>query len=104
MKRTVDGKTYNTETANFIASWSNDLGWSDFRHVEEDLYVTGRGNFFLCGKGGPSSHYARSCGSNTWSEGSGIITLTREEALEWCEIRDEQDAIEEHFADLVEEG
>ena len=33
-------------------------GYTNFRHWKEQLYRTRKGNFFLYGKGGPSSRYA----------------------------------------------
>lgn len=84
MQRIINGKRYNTETAEEIAhDWWG--GGNDFRHYDETLYRTPRGNFFLAGSGGPLSRWARSTGQNSWSGGSGIEPMTEEEARTWCE-------------------
>ena len=96
MKKVIDGLVYNTATAQEIASYSY-LYANDFRHVDEALYKTKKGNYFLAGSGGPMSKYAVSVGnSSTGSEG--IIPLTEEGAREWCERSDiEADIIEQEF-------
>ena len=52
MKKIIDGKTYNTETAEEIGSYDNGLGARDFRHCKESLYKTKRGPGSLQGKVG----------------------------------------------------
>ncbi|RQD73490.1 MAG: hypothetical protein D5R97_09295 [Candidatus Syntrophonatronum acetioxidans] len=88
MKKVINGKLYDTEKAVFIASYrySNP---SDFKHIEEDLYKTKKGNYFLAGGGGPMSKYAVSLGDNQTGGSSDVITpLTAQEAREWCESRE----------------
>ena len=46
MKRIIDGKTYNTETATPIASAQVDSEYYD-EHLDQTLYVTRGGAFFL---------------------------------------------------------
>lgn len=84
MKQVINGLSYDTETADWIAEYSNCLGPRDFRNCEEDLYKTKKGRFFLAGSGGPMTKYSEPCGDMTGS-GSGIIPLDEDEALEWCE-------------------
>ena len=84
MKKIINGKTYNTETAKAIG----EAGYgsiSDFGFFAEVLYRNCRGTWFLAGHGGPASKYSVSCGQNQWSWGSKIIPMTAEEAREWCE-------------------
>lgn len=101
MKKTINKKVYDTTTATELASDSYGYA-SDFNHWVEKLYRTKRGNYFLYGRGGASSRYGRSCGNNSCGGGSDIIPMTREEALDWCERHECQDAIDKHFTDLVE--
>lgn len=102
MKKIIDGKTYNTETATHIGNRSSSYP-GDFRYVDEDLYLTKKGTFFLAGEGGPMSKYSHSCGQNSWTGGDGMEVLTKAEALAWCERYDiDSDVIEEHFE--IEEG
>jgi hypothetical protein len=42
--RIIDGKRYNTETAERVAYYNNGLGSGDFHVFEEYLYRTPRGN------------------------------------------------------------
>lgn len=85
MKKIINGKMYNTDTAELIAS----DGWgskSDFKHYDEELYRKKTGEFFLWGEGGPLSRYAEPDGSgHGWYSGSKIIPLDEEEAREWME-------------------
>ena len=97
MKKVIDGLVYNTETAEEIASYSY-LGNSDFRHVDETLYKTKKGKYFLAGSGGPMSKYAVPVGNSGYGGGEGIIPLTVEEAREWCEKHDiDTDVIIQEF-------
>ena len=84
MKKIIDGKLYNTETAKAIGSaWDYPQG--DFRHFDETLYKSRKGRFFLAGKGGPMTHYSRRCSDGSTCGGANIIPITEEEAREWCE-------------------
>jgi hypothetical protein len=84
MKKVIGGKIYDTETAEEIGGWSNNLGHSDFRNISESLYRTKKGRFFLAGEGGPMTKYSRRCGDSTGG-GEDIQPLTHEEAREWAE-------------------
>ena len=103
MKKVIDGKMYNTETAREIASFDNGLGYNDFRHCSETLYLTKKGAWFLQGEGGPMSKYSRSVGDMTGG-GEEFEILTPNEALSWLENHEITDTIEEYFADKIEEA
>lgn len=85
MKKIIDGKKYDTATAEFLASWWNGLVSNDFAHCSEELYRKRTGEFFLYGEGGPMSGYRRVIGSNEWSGGEEIRPLTEAEARKWVE-------------------
>lgn len=104
MKQVIGGKVYNTETAEVIGSYSNNLSYSDFRNFEETLYLTKKGNYFLAGQGGPMTKYAESVGDGLGS-GSDITPLSKESALQWAEqyCGDDEDVME-HFKDMIEEA
>lgn len=55
----IDGKRYNINTAEFIASWDNDLPYMDFGYLKETLYRKRTGEFFLYGEGGARTKYGR---------------------------------------------
>lgn len=104
MKRVIDGKIYNTDTADQLHYWGNGCGSGDFNFLEERLYRTKKGAFFIAGEGGANSKYGRSCGSNSTCGGSEIRIIDKDIALKWLEAHDATDAIETHFANDIEEG
>ena len=63
MKKVIEGKVYNTETAEELHDWSNHYPCSDFKACSESLYRTKKGAFFIAGSGGPLSSYAVPCGN-----------------------------------------
>jgi hypothetical protein len=103
MIKVVNGRRYNTKTAEKLATYGNGLSVTDFRHYDESLYKTKKGSFFLAGEGGPMTKYSQPCGDMTGG-GENIIPLTEQEALSWCEDRDEVEVINDHLADLVEDA
>lgn len=104
MKRVINGKLYNTETATDIASYSNGLSTRDFGHIRETLYRTDNGNYFVFGRGGPKTKYANHSGNGT-SGSKEIIPKTDEEALQWCEKRDiDGETVVDEFSDLVDQA
>lgn len=103
MKKVIDGKLYNTETAEQLAEYWNGLSHMDFGFCIEVLYKTPKGNYFLNGEGGPLTRYSvRS--AKTWSGGEDIIEYSREEALEWLSQNGFPKVIETEFPDLIDEA
>ena len=85
MRKIIDGKSYNTETATELAHYESGESRRDFRYIWEALYRTRKGAYFVAGEGGPMTCYARSCSDNTTCGGEGIRVLTEAEAKEWME-------------------
>ena len=52
MKKVVDGKVYDTETAAILHVWSNGHYRDDFHFCKETLYETEKKNLFLHCEGG----------------------------------------------------
>ena len=102
MKKIIDGKLYDTETAKEMGCDSY-LYPRDFKHWVETLYKKRTGEFFLHGIGGPASKYAESCGQNQWSGGQKIIPLSYEAARSWAEEHLDTDDYQEIFG-AVSEG
>jgi hypothetical protein len=102
--RIINGRRYNTATATKIASWDNGMGYSDFRHIDEDLYRTPKGVFFIVGEGGALSKYAQSCGNNSTCGGVEWEVLSEEQAQAWLEDHDETEALEKYFADKIQDA
>lgn len=103
MKKIINGKVYDTETAKELGTWANSGGWSDFAHMEETLYQKRTGEFFLCGQGGPATKYAVSVGQNSWEGGSKIIPLTWEAARDWAENNLDAEDYEKIFGPVDED-
>lgn len=97
MKKIINGKKYDTNTAELVAQWENDYPQNDFNYCSEDLYKTTNGRWFTCGEGGPMSAYAESSGNST-TGGEGLRPLTDEEARQWLEDHNCPDELEEHFS------
>ena len=103
MKRVINGKFYNTETAELVADAESSAPYNDMRYWYERLYKTRRGAWFVAGEGGAMSYWSESCGSNLRGPGSGIILKSEGEALEWCEQHEiDPDVVARHFE--LEEG
>ena len=99
MKRIVDGKRYDTETAERV-TWvgsRSGISRSDHTYWDAAIYRTPRGRWFLAGDGGPASIFAKSVGNGT-SGGSGIIPISDGEALRYLEDVEAMDALERFFA------
>lgn len=103
MKAIIDGKRYDTETATEVASYDNGLGYSDFRQLSETLYRTKNGRWFTSGEGGPMTSYARPAGDMR-TGGRAIRPLSDEEARSWLESNRESEALEQYFADQIEDA
>lgn len=103
MKKIINGKVYDTETAELIGEWSNGYYTNDFSCCSEDLYRKRTGEFFLHGCGGSMSKYAVSNGNNSWGGGEKIIPLTYEAAQKWAEEHLSGEKYEAIFGEVVED-
>ena len=101
MKKIINGKMYNTETAKEIERWSNNLSDRDFNNCTEILYRKKTGEFFIHGWGGPMSKYAESHG-NEISGSETIIPITEAEAKAWLEEKGTTEAYIETFGEPEE--
>ena len=84
MKAIIEGLTYNTETATELGRYSSLARWES-NYVDEGLYRTKKGRYFLAGEGGALSRYGRHGRVGGWCEGEKIIPITEDEAREWME-------------------
>ena len=103
MKKIINNKVYDTDTAKQVGAWDNGAGYGDFNHMEETLYQKRTGEYFLHGRGGPMTKYAVSCGNNSWSGGEKIIPLAYENARAWAEEHLDADKYIDLFGDPDEE-
>jgi hypothetical protein len=103
MKQIINGKKYDTDTATLLAGWSSHHNPGDFNGSHEELYRTGKGQYFLHGQGGALSQYSRPvAGGSGWGER--LELLTPEDAFNWAVDRLSPEKVEELFPGQVEEG
>ena len=101
MKKIINGKLYNTQSATMLVSYGNRCLPNDFHYVEENLYRKASGEFFLYVCGGAMSIYAEHF--ETGSRGSErIIPMTVDEAREWAEAYADADKYMEIFGEVEE--
>ena len=103
MKKVINGKMYNTDTASELAMHSSPGSWRDFSHWEETLYRKKTGEFFLYGEGGPMTRYAEETGTNAWTGGERIMPLTYADAQNWAEKYLDGDDYESIFGEVIED-
>jgi hypothetical protein len=85
MKRVIDGKIFDTNTATVVCELACSCeSSSDFSSHTTVLYRTRRGRFFIAGEGGPNSMWARSEG-NTREWGEGLRPVSEQEARQYME-------------------
>lgn len=96
MKKIINGKRYDTETAEEIGFWRTERSVTDFSCCEETLYRKRTGEFFLYGEGGPSSPYAHAS-YGMMGAGAAIVPLTDDEAKTWVEQKLDADTYEALF-------
>lgn len=103
MKKVINGKMYNTETATCIGcKCTNALSQRDFRYREEKLYQKRTKEFFLYGEGGALTEYAEYVTGCGYTYGEKIIPLSEEEAKEWVEKNMDADEYVKLFAECEE--
>ena len=101
MKKIINGKRYNTDTATLIGSTGHGYP-GDLEYWTEELYRKKTGEFFLYGEGGPMSKYSRRIGDNEWSGGEEIRPLSLKEAQEWAEEHLNAEEYEQVFGKIEE--
>lgn len=104
MKKIINSRRYDTDTARELGSWRNGYGYRDFQRVEETLYIKNNGEYFLYGEGGPASKYCVQIEQNSWSGGWNITPLAPDEAQEWAEQHLDADTYESIFGAVSEGG
>lgn len=83
MRKIINGKMYNTETANNVATYYYNTT-SDFDRFHEELYQKKTKEFFIYGSGGARSKYSyHNISDNSWCGSSDIIPISENEAKEW---------------------
>lgn len=104
MKRIIKGKVYDTATAKELGWYENIADSRNFSHFSETLYRKRTGEFFLYGKGGPSTKYSQRVDQNCWSGGEDIIPISAENARVWAEEHLDADDYEKIFGAVDEDA
>lgn len=104
MKKIINGRKYDTETAAVIGSDSYNGSASDFGYWSETLHRKRTGEYFLHGEGGPRSRYARSMDGGGWGWGEEIVPMTVKKAQEWAERHMDTDDYEAAFGPVSEDA
>lgn len=83
MKKVINGKKYDTDTAKDCGTYYQDPT-SNLDCITETLYQKRTGEFFIMGSGGSRTKYATPIWDG-WAGGSKIIPLSYDSAREWAE-------------------
>ncbi|MFD1362777.1 hypothetical protein [Lentibacillus salinarum] len=100
MKKIIEGKRYNTETATEIYDWSRGIP-GDFNYRRKTLYHTKKGAWFIHHVGGPNTDMAVAVWDNSFSGSEDIEPIGEDEAFEFLQKYDGIEALEKHFGDQV---
>lgn len=102
MKKYINRKLYNTDTAKEIGRIETDA--TDWIHyIKKVLYKKVTGEYFLYCEGGAGTAYAEADGYGGTVSGAIITPLTYETAEKWCEENLSADIYEAEFG-VPEEG
>lgn len=99
MKKIINNKKYDTDTAKCIGSWDNGTMPSDLDYLSESLYKKRTGEYFVHGEGGARSRYASEGEDGWFSGGQAIVPVNLEAAMMWAEEHLSADAYEAEFGE-----
>lgn len=101
MKKIINGKKYDTETAKEIGRYECNLT-NGLDYLCETLYLKKTGEFFLTGEGGARTRYGKATSDGEYCSGKDIEPLTEREAREWLEEHGGVDVYESVFGEVEE--
>lgn len=104
MRQVINGKVYDTETAQRLHSWENGHSANDFKYRSKDLYRSRKGAYFLLHEGGPLTDMAKSVGDNGWGGSTAIEPIDRATAMRFLESHGGSEVLVREFADALEEA
>lgn len=102
MKKILNNKVYDTETAKSCGYIEYGNGSGDLNYIFEELYRKKTGEFFLYGKGGARTQYAVPTSDGWYSGGWNIIPMSYERAQKWAESNLSADKYEKIFGKIEE--
>lgn len=83
MKKVINGKSLNTNTAKFLGSYCNFLHITDWNYIYQEVYKTKTGVYFMYAEGGAATEYCEINGDGSKDRGNAIELLTIDEANAW---------------------
>lgn len=101
MKKIIDGKKYDTDSAKLIESYQYG-NYGDFHWYSEELYQKKTKEFFLHCEGGPCSKYGEPISNNQIGWGAFIEPISETRAKEWLEIYGSVEQYETLFGEIEE--
>lgn len=101
MRKVIEGKLYDTETAKMLGSSSRGNEKS-LEHVKETLYRKKGGEYFIHGEGGSCTDYAVEVDDSYWLAGEDIRTMSEESARKWAEENMTAEEYIKAFGDVQE--
>ena len=105
MKKIINGIHYDTDKSDLIGKVESREDKSDIRYWSECLYKTPRrGRYFIAGKGGPMTKWARHLGTQTYGYGESIVPLSDRSAFEWAEENLGDEEVEIYFGNLIQDA
>jgi len=108
MIQVIDGKRYNTETAESIHEHSNGHFVGDFRFRTKDLMRTKLGAWFLHHVGGAMSDMSVNVGNNGRGGSEDIEPVSDDDAYGFLESHSDYEgaraAIDKYFAERVQDA
>lgn len=103
MKKIINGKRYDTDTAHELAQYTHSSR-SQFDYYCETLYRKRGGEFFLHGYGHAGSKYAEPAGMSEWMPGERIMPMSYIDAQKWAETHLGVEEYESIFGAVDEDG
>ena len=104
MRKVINGKSYNTQTATAIgsATWG---GTYETDRIHETLFRKRSGEYFLHGEGGANTAYrVYDKDAGQWVKGDKIVPFTYGEAKEWARKNVDADTFKKLFGRKIEDG
>jgi hypothetical protein len=104
MKRIIDGKSYNTDTAHCVIGLDCRANRGDFAWHDTNLYQSPKGQFFIAGTGNAASMWAEPAAGGGSTGGDGIRLVDADEARQIMEREGCDEAAFERAGLPVAEG
>ncbi len=102
MKKYINGKLYDTDTAQLVGDWNNGCYADDFYYCYEALYRRKSNTYFLHCEGGALSKYSKTLDNGQSCCGNEFIKpVSYDEAMKWAEEKLDAEIFEKHFADSL---